>query len=63
MKRIVTATFVTCLFSLNMSGCTETNESTTTRETQISTPSGTTTVTTEREVKTTGENPPSVPER
>lgn len=60
MKRIITATLVASLVSLSLSGCTETARSSTKQETKITTPGGATTITTEREVKTTGEKPPAV---
>jgi ABC-type glycerol-3-phosphate transport system substrate-binding protein len=60
MKRIMAATLVASLVSLGMSGCSDAAKSSTKQETKISTPGGTTTITTERNVKTTGEKPPVV---
>ncbi len=56
MKRIISAILLLSLFSMVMIGCAD--KSTTKTETQMTTPGGKTTVTTEREVKQTGENPP-----
>jgi ABC-type glycerol-3-phosphate transport system substrate-binding protein len=54
MKRLITATVI--VVSLGLIGCSKT--ASTKQETKITTPGGTTTVTTEREVKKTGDNPP-----
>jgi hypothetical protein len=54
MKRLITATAI--IVSLGLIGCSKT--ASTKQETKITTPGGTTTVTTEREVKKTGDNPP-----
>jgi hypothetical protein len=54
MKRLFTA--IAMVVSLGLIGCSKT--ASTRQETKITTPGGTTTVTTDREVKTTGENPP-----
>ena len=59
MKRIIAATLMISLVSLGLTGCNETSKSSTKRETKISTPHGTTTITTESEVKTTEETPPA----
>lgn len=59
MKRMIAATLIACVSSIGMIGCNETDKSSTKQETKISTPSGTTTITTEKEVKTTGEDPPA----
>ncbi len=58
MKRLVTSILICGIVSVGLIGCGE--KSTIKRETKISTPGGTTTVTTEQEVKKTGDNPPSV---
>ena len=57
MKRVIAATLMASLVSIGMAGCTE-QKSSTKQEMKISTPGGTTTITTEREVKKTGDNPP-----
>lgn len=44
---------------IGMVGCTEESKSSTKQETKISTPRGTTTITTEKEVKTTDDKPPA----
>jgi hypothetical protein len=58
MNRMLVATLVVSLLSIGLAGCTEKTASTK-QETKITTPGGTTTITTEREVKKTGDNPPS----
>jgi hypothetical protein len=57
MKRMIAAALVFSVLSIGIVGCTD--KTTIKRETKISTPGGTTTITTEREVKKTGENPPA----
>ena len=57
MKRAIAATLMASLVSIGLAGCTE-QKTSTKQETKISTPRGTTTITTEREVKNTGDNPP-----
>ncbi|HEY4259322.1 MAG TPA: hypothetical protein VGM98_04145 [Schlesneria sp.] len=42
-------------------GCSDTQKSTIKQETKITTPNGTTTITTEKDVKTTGNEPPAAP--
>ena len=59
MKRIFCAALMLSLFSLGMIGCAK-DESSTKTETEMTTPGGKTTVTTEKVVKQTGENPPPV---
>lgn len=59
MKSVVKATVVAALVSIVMVGCTEKSKSSTTQETKIASPGGTTTITVEKEVKTTGKNPPT----
>ncbi len=56
MKQLFASVLVLSLFSTVMVGCAEKSSSTT--ETKVSTPGGTTTVTVEKEVKQTGDNPP-----
>jgi hypothetical protein len=56
MKRIICAVLLLGLASLGMLGCAE--KSSTKTETQITTPGGKTTITTEKEIKQSGENPP-----
>jgi hypothetical protein len=56
MKRIVYAVLMLSLFSIGTIGCAE--KSSTKTETEITTPGGKTTITTEKDVKQTGENPP-----
>ena len=58
MKRVIAATLMAGVVSLGMVGCTEKTASTK-QETKIKTPGGTTTITTEKEVKKTGDNPPA----
>jgi len=57
MKPFFILMLVLSLFSLTTVGCSE--KSTTTKETSVSTPGGTTTVTVEKEVEKTGDNPPA----
>ena len=57
MKRMLSLVMVLSLFSLGLVGCAEKTE--TKKESSVSTPEGSTTVTEEKEVKTTGDNPPS----
>jgi hypothetical protein len=56
MKRMIAATMIFGLVTIGLVGCTE--KTSTKRETKITTPGGTTTITTEREIEKTGENPP-----
>lgn len=56
MKNLLLSMFVLSLFAVV--GCGETTS--TTKETTVSTPGGTTTITTEQEVEKTGDNPPAV---
>jgi hypothetical protein len=42
-------------------GCSDSQKSTIKQETKITTPNGTTTITTEKDVKTTGSEPPAAP--
>ena len=59
MQRIFCAALMLSLFSLSMVGCAK-DESSTKTETEMTTPGGKTTVTNEKTVKQTGENPPPV---
>jgi hypothetical protein len=56
MKRMIAAIVFVGLVSIGLVGCSKT--ASTKQETKITTPGGTTTVTTEKEVKQTGDNPP-----
>ena len=56
MKQLLASVLVLSLFSLGVVGCAD--KATITKETKVSTPGGTTTVTIEEEVKKTGDNPP-----
>jgi hypothetical protein len=57
MKRILASILGLGVISLGLVGCGDTASTKT--ETKMSTPGGTTTVTTEKEVKKTGDNPPA----
>lgn len=59
MKRIMAAYLLAGLVSFGLVGCTETKKSTAKQETKITTPGGTTTITTEKEIKKTGDHPPT----
>jgi hypothetical protein len=56
VKRIVVALLISGMLSIGILGCAE--KSSTKTETRVKTPGGTTTITIEKEVKKTGENPP-----
>ena len=56
MRQLLASVLVLSMFSLATIGCTE--KSSTTKEVKVSTPGGTTTVTVEKEVNKTGDNPP-----
>ena len=58
MKRLMAATLMTSLSSIGMIGCSRTDNLSVKKETKIKGPEGTTTVTTETDVKTMGEKPP-----
>ena len=60
MKRLIAATLVLGILSLGLVGCME-KKATSKTETKITTPGGSTTITTEREVKKTGDHPPATP--
>ena len=57
MKRLLLGVMGASLISLGLVGCTEKTASTK-EETKVTTPGGTTTVTTETEITKTGDNPP-----
>ena len=57
MKKILILMFTFSPVAVAMVGCGE--KTSTTRETTVSTPGGTTTVTVEKEVEKTGDNPPA----
>ncbi len=59
MKSVIAATVMASLASIGLAGCSDTAKSSTRQETKIATPGGTTTITTEREVKKTGDEPPA----
>jgi len=56
MKRLIAAILIVGLMPIGLVGCSKT--ASTKQETKITTPGGTTTITTEKEVKQTGDNPP-----
>jgi hypothetical protein len=56
MKLFFASILILSVFSLGIVGCNE--KSSTTEKTKVATPEGTTTVTVEKEVKKTGDNPP-----
>jgi hypothetical protein len=58
MKRLIASVLILSLFPVGLIGCTK-NESTNTKETELKTPAGTTTITSEKDVKKTGDNSPS----
>ncbi len=58
MKRMIASVLILTLVSVGLVGCTK-NESTTTKETEIKTPAGTTTITSEKDSKQTGDNSPA----
>lgn len=58
MKRLLCALTMASLLSVGVTGCSDPNKSTIKQETKIETPKGTTTITTEKEVKKTGDAPP-----
>ena len=57
MKCLKTTAVILSLISLGLMGCNEQSESSIKKETTIETPAGTTTITTEKEVKETPDNP------
>jgi hypothetical protein len=59
MKTVIAASLIASLVSIGMVGCSEKDKSSTKQELKITTPGGTTTITTEKEVKKTGDNPPA----
>ena len=58
MKRTIAVALIVSLLSAGLLGCGGETKSTIKQETKISTPSGSTTITTEKEIKKTGDNPP-----
>ncbi|MFN0017633.1 MAG: hypothetical protein ACKVP0_05190 [Pirellulaceae bacterium] len=58
MKRLFFGTMILGILLVGFAGCD--NTSTVKEQRTVTTPGGTTTVTTEQEVKKTGDNPPSV---
>ena len=60
MKRVIAVTVLAGLASISMVGCNEKSKSSTKQATTIDTPGGTTTITTEKETKKTGDNPPDL---
>ena len=58
MKRVIAATLIASVVSIGLIGCTE-KKTSTKQEMKITTPGGTTTITTEKEIKKTGDNPPT----
>jgi hypothetical protein len=58
MKRILCALTMGSLLAAGISGCSDPNKATIKQETKIETPKGSTTITTEKEVKKTGDAPP-----
>ncbi len=57
MRRYLASLLLLCMFVLVTIGCAE--KTSTTKETTVSTPGGTTTVTTKKDVEKTGDNPPA----
>jgi hypothetical protein len=56
MKQFLASVLFLSVFFLGIFGCAE--KASITKETKVSTPGGTTTVTVEKKVKQTGDNPP-----
>jgi hypothetical protein len=61
MNRLVATLVLASLASFSAVGCSGEKKSTIKEETKITAPGGTTTITTEKDVKTTGKNPPGTP--
>lgn len=59
MKRCIVGLLASALLAAGVAGCGE--RIATKKETKITTPGGTTTITTEKEVKKTGDHPPPEP--
>lgn len=57
MKRMIAATLIASVVSIGIVGCPA--KTSTKQEMKITTPGGTTTITTEKEVKKSGDNPPA----
>lgn len=60
MNRMIAVLLFAGLASVGVVGCQQ-EKSSTKHEMKINTPGGTTTITTEKEVKKTGDNPPAAP--
>lgn len=60
MKRVTGPTLVASLILGGLAGCGEQASSSTKQETKISTPAGTTTITVDKEVRKSGDEPPAV---
>ena len=58
MKRLVVSMFTVVFLAVGLVGCNDTDKSTTKTQTTISSPGGETTITTQKEIKQTGDNPP-----
>lgn len=56
--RLVFTVLVTGMLMFAVTGCKEEDKSSTKKEVEIKTPGGTTTITTEKETKKTGDSPP-----
>lgn len=54
MKRVILASLAACVCTISMAGCSQ--HSTSTSKEEIKTPGGTTTITTEKDVKKTGDH-------
>lgn len=58
MKRLTATVVLLSLAAMNLVGCSDATKSSAKQETTITGPGGKTTITTEKEIKTTGEKPP-----
>lgn len=58
MKHLMAAVVIVSLISIGIIGCNDATKSSAKQQTKITTPGGTTTLTTEQQVNKTGENPP-----
>ena len=58
MKRFVTSVLAVSFLAVGLAGCNDTDKSTSKAQTTISGPGGETTITTQKEIKQTGDNPP-----
>jgi hypothetical protein len=59
MKQMIAATLIVGVASIGVIGCGDASKSSVKQETKIASPTGTTTISTERDVKTTGDKPPA----